>query len=401
LAAKRAESRRGSTGKGELDLEDTRHVFLVPGLFGFAEIGGLRCFAHVRACLARAFDALELPAEIHEVRNSPTASIPKRAVELLEAIRRSPAADSGEIHLIGHSAGGLDARMLATPSVSLRTEIDHAEVARRIRTVTTVATPHHGTPLAGYLATPYGRQLADLLTLATLRALAAGEIPPEPALDLSSALTGLDHGVEVEEDAIERIREQLRDSLPADLEHAAQGPDVTTGTAHALFEQLTPSGIDLFNAATTDRDTIRYGSVITAAPQPALKPVSQTEIDPRARAGHGLFAALNRLVGRATTDAYRAHLSGEQAELLQRTFGSTPSARDNDGVVPSVSQLWGKPIHAALADHFDVLGHFEDSDADPPHREWLASGARFDRLALERLWADVARFVADDEGEAA
>jgi pimeloyl-ACP methyl ester carboxylesterase len=382
-------------------LEDKRHVFLVPGIFGFTSGGGLSCLAHARRVLEPALAELAIDAEVHEVVTTQATSITRRAVELLEAILRSPAAESGEIHLIGHSAGGLDARMLATPNVSLRTELNPKEIAPRIRTVVTIATPHHGTPLAGYLASPYGRQLAQLLTLMTVRALDSGRPPIEPLLDLGEALVGLDHGVEIEDSAVDQIRAGLLDGLEEDRAKAAQEMADRVGSDHALYDQLTPAGIDLFNAATVDRDSVRYGSVIAVAPPPALKPVSPGGLDPSAQASHGAFAALNRVVGRATTAEYRGQLSGDQVELLQHTFGSTLSTKDNDGVVPSLSQLWGKAIHAARGDHYDVLGHFDDPTAEPPHREWLASRSGFDREAFKKLWTEVARFIADNEGEAA
>ena len=45
--------------------------------------------------------------------------------------------------------------------------------------------------------------------------------------------------------------------------------------------------------------------------------------------------------------------------------------------------------------------HYDDPEADPPRRAWLGSESDFDDESFDRLWDDVARFIADDEGEAA
>jgi hypothetical protein len=73
-----------------------------------------------------------------------------------------------------------------------------------------------------------------------------------------------------------------------------------------------------------------------------------------------------------------------------------PSAAANDGIVPTLSQAWGQVVHAAVADHLDVLGHFRDAEHDPPHVDWLVSGSDFDRRRFEALWGDVARFLVPD-----
>jgi len=73
-----------------------------------------------------------------------------------------------------------------------------------------------------------------------------------------------------------------------------------------------------------------------------------------------------------------------------------PSPDANDGIVPTRSQVWGHVVHAAVADHLDVLGHFRDAAHHPPHVDWLVSGSGFDRVRFEALWADVAHFLVGD-----
>jgi triacylglycerol lipase len=108
-------------------------VVLVHGLFGFDRIGvpGAR-FDYFRG-IARHLDTLGCHA--HAVRLPAAGSVPERARELVAAIEALP---HDRIDLIAHSLGGLDARYALT----------HLGLARRVRSLVTVGTPHRGTPLA-------------------------------------------------------------------------------------------------------------------------------------------------------------------------------------------------------------------------------------------------------------
>jgi triacylglycerol lipase len=108
-------------------------VVLVHGLFGFDRIGvpGAR-FDYFRG-IARHLESLGCHA--HAVRLPAAASVPERARELVTAIDALP---HERIDLIAHSLGGLDARYALT----------YLGLARRVRSLVTVGTPHRGTPLA-------------------------------------------------------------------------------------------------------------------------------------------------------------------------------------------------------------------------------------------------------------
>lgn len=108
-------------------------VVLVHGLFGFDRIGVPGARFHYFRGIARHLEALGCHA--HAVRLPAAASVPDRARELVDAIDALP---HERIDLIAHSLGGLDARYALT----------HLGLARRVRSLVTVGTPHHGTPLA-------------------------------------------------------------------------------------------------------------------------------------------------------------------------------------------------------------------------------------------------------------
>ena len=94
-----------------------QHVFLVPGFFGFVNLGELLYFAHVQDCLGEQLKARGIDTEIHAVDTHPTASLKTRTSLLADSIERI-AKDDGPVHLIGHSSGGLDIRLLASPGAT-------------------------------------------------------------------------------------------------------------------------------------------------------------------------------------------------------------------------------------------------------------------------------------------
>jgi triacylglycerol lipase len=112
-------------------------VVLVHGLFGFDRVRMgpwvlADYFRGVPEALAAGGNRVQI------ARLSPTGGIAERAVELQAFLQRHCPHDS--VHLIGHSMGGLDARYL----------IAHLGMAARVLSLTTVGTPHRGTPFADW-----------------------------------------------------------------------------------------------------------------------------------------------------------------------------------------------------------------------------------------------------------
>ncbi|HVZ32212.1 MAG TPA: hypothetical protein VG963_07300, partial [Polyangiaceae bacterium] len=79
-------------------------------------------------------------------------------------------------------------------------------------------------------------------------------------------------------------------------------------------------------------------------------------------------------------------------------LGELPSPHDNDGVSPTNSQIWGELVHATVADHLDVVGHFGFNDQTGFAGDWLPSHSGFDLARFERLWSDVASFLLQPGG---
>jgi hypothetical protein len=109
-----------------------------------------------------------------------------------------------------------------------------------------------------------------------------------------------------------------------------------------------------------------------------------------------IFAALHGISSRcsATYPCALPDAGRDVEEMMVRAFGSSPSPRANDGVVPIRSQIWGKLVWVGYGDHLDVLGHFTDKsrrsrrqrdDGSLPHVDWLYSGSVFGRDQFEAM----------------
>ncbi|MCX7097810.1 MAG: hypothetical protein NTV43_07905 [Methylococcales bacterium] len=116
-----------------------KNIILVHGVLGF---GG------VRAISVSYYSGLAnyLGQHGHEALApsiSPTGSLTLRAEQLAKAIDKHYA--TGDVHIIAHGLGGLDARYL------LR---HYPDLARRVKSLVTIGTPHRGSVLADAILNP-------------------------------------------------------------------------------------------------------------------------------------------------------------------------------------------------------------------------------------------------------
>jgi triacylglycerol lipase len=224
----------------------TRHpIVLAHGFSGFDELHFFgRRFAYFRGV---AEHLRSVGAEVYVLRVSPVASIAVRAQQLAEQLQRLPAE---RVNIVAHSMGGLDARYA----------IAGLGVAQKIASLTTIGTPHRGTPLA----------------------------------DLGVSL--LSRG-----GAIERL-----------------------GLSLDAFHDLTTTRMEAFNREIEDAPGVEYGCFVAAA---------------------------RRGVTQVNALLVPAYL------FLQRRAG------ENDGVVPAVSQRWGKIWGEIDVDHWGAVGWSSVFDA--------------------------------------
>ena len=127
-------------------------VVLVHGLCGYDRLTAFGrplkdYFPGIREQLEAAGNRVLVP------RLSCTRGVEARACELRRFLGTH--VPTGPVHLIGHSMGGLDARFM----------ISHLGMAGRVRSLTTVGTPHRGSPVADWGVKRFGRLLTPLFQL--------------------------------------------------------------------------------------------------------------------------------------------------------------------------------------------------------------------------------------------
>lgn len=367
------------------------HVFLVPGFFGFANLGDFYYFGHLVTEIEHGFRDRGVPVRVVRVPTHPTASLRHRTLRLHQAVVDAAPDPEAPIHLVGHSAGGLDARLFASPGTNLGPDVDLEPLAAQVRSVVTVSTPHYGTPIAAFLSEISGRRLVWLLSALTLHGLKFGHLPLSVGLKIGSIVTNLDR-VGIKPSAIDQIyRELLADfSVERRDEVRAFFSEVTDD--QSLITQLSPASMDVFNLTVGDRPGVRYGSVVTRARPPDLKGRLEGGLSVYAQATQSIYRVLHRRVSVHQPTLLPPVPPGAAPRLLER-FGRLPGGESNDGIVPTRSQLWGELIDAAQGDHHDVIGHFDAPRHDPPHMDWLSTGSRFSRADFDRVWTNVLDFL--------
>jgi len=357
---------------------------LIPGFFGFADLGEVGYFGHVRRVLAQKAQDRGASVHLHVVHTAPTSSLVHRTSRLHDAVAGLP--DDEPVHLIGHSTGGLDARLLCTPDVKLPDRPRVAQVAERVRSVVTVATPHRGTPTARIFQGVRGRRLLKGLSLATLLTLRTGKRPVSVLLKLAGAVRAVADRTVGSPDLVDEVFKSLLDGFDEGRREELQRFMAEIGQDTSLVGQLTPEALHALNAVTPDRPGVRYASVITSSPRPRKREALKAGPRVGRQAALGLYTALHGATSRSGVPVV---LDGASEEALRVACGEAPPRGSNDAIVPTRSQPWGRILTAVQADHLDVLGHFAGRDHQPPHYDWLPSGARFDRPAFEQVWEHV------------
>jgi hypothetical protein len=369
----------------------TQHVFFIPGFFGFDYLGDLAYFAHVNEALAGWCRRAGVEVQLHTVSTLPTASLTQRAVRLFEAI--SAVGGDGPLHLVGHSSGGLDARLFVTPDVALPNGINAEPLAARVRSVVTLATPHYGTPVAAFFSSLLGQQLLEVLSTATSYVLRTGRLPADVLARLAGFFMRLATSSDpAPSDSIKKLRDRILGDFSAERRGSLESFVGLIARDQDLLPQITPATIDIFNASAQDRPGVRYGAVVTQSRGAGVRSFLSAGLSPYAHANHALYVCISQLAARVPSDRPPA-LTDAQRSALVRFFGAPPALRANDGIVPTLSQPWGEVLRGVWADHLDVIGHFHHPTHVPPHFDWLTSGSGFSRSDFVDTWDAVATFM--------
>lgn len=271
-------------------------IVLVHGFSGWDDIGPVEYFFGIKDDLLQARgEAVETPAL--PPYHAPGVRALVLAAHLDEILQRTRKA---KVHVIGHSQGGLDAREA----------ISTLGYGDRIATLTTVSTPHKGTPVA------------DL-----------AEIAPDGTLNAAGRLLGW---------------------LIGSLE--GEAPDVAAPVADAWQPQMTAvmralsvTGANEFNVQNQPDPRVAYFSVAGVS---NLTPPSL--IDVCADAPWGASDGVDPV------DPFLL----ATGQLITSSDGIL-SWRANDGLVPVDSAVYGTFLGCFPADHFDEIGQVADVLPEP------------------------------------
>ncbi len=391
----------------------THHVYLAPGMFGFTRLASYDYFAHVERALRVRFDRAGQAMETRVSDVLPTASVRFRAAKLAELVARTATSD-GPVHLLGHSTGGLDARLVASKSARLPVSAETMRWLPQLRSVTTMNTPHYGTPLASFFATSKGQRVLYALSAFTVIGLSMGARP----LALASLLIGvIGRGGRASGIAIPVLDKSVASLLA--LVDDVRSPDVCTYLKgieedQGAMLQLSPEAMDLMIAGFEDRAGVTYQSTVSMTPSASARKWIHSLGHPWQTVSLALFSALHAITasfderypcgsfpadpGRCATspsDADAATRANAAEAMLARVFGASPTLHANDGCVPIRSQVWGDVVWAGLGDHLDVLGHYHDETPEKRlelrHHDWLMSGSQFDDAHFEALMDAIAQ----------
>ncbi|MGE5160417.1 MAG: esterase/lipase family protein [Betaproteobacteria bacterium] len=367
-----------------------RIVFLVPGFFGFDSVGAMNYFEDVERALDGALRRRSVVARIVRCRTQPTASIPRRADVLRRQVIASGGLGAAELHFVGHSTGGLDVRMLLAPGVRLARGDTEERIARLTKTATSVATPHHGTPLANHFVTVQGQTL--LLVLSALATSGRGRGAVLAAAKAIALVARLDDWLGGADTPLDRLAAGLLRRIRLDRSDPAWKYLGEIERDQGAVLQLTPEGIDLFDAAVADSPGIDYGCVVAGVPRPREAFRLKELADPEYVVLRALFRLLHVLTARPHPRYPYPKPTASTQRVLDRGLGVKATPQISDGIVPTLSQLHGRVVHVARADHLDVVGHY--TLARGGTADWLPSGAGFTPSAFDALWDAVAAAIA-------
>jgi hypothetical protein len=350
-------------------------ALFVPGFFGFGAFGHpdrplVEYFARVEDALLRAH-VRPLRFAVHQP--PPAGSLEERVRSL--HLKASELVQQGatRLHLIGHSTGGVDARLLANDRYASLPA--RAELLSRIASVITLSAPFRGTPLArrvgrgawlfvpaiwfGSILASRGRlrlagQAATLFNLAKRASLQK----PTPTDELIAQLAGVDN------QTARQIQRFLRD----------------VARDHRLADDLTPEAMGALNSSLEGGDKIPLVSYVSVAPPAGFSPLKFITA-PFHRLLYDVTWRLTASPPRDGAPIPRGPWIGERRTALADT--------SNDGIVPAWSQtLRGEAAGIVLGDHLDVIGHYESVGAT-----FLRSGSDFDDARFRALWSQVARAI--------
>jgi triacylglycerol lipase len=133
----------------------THPIILVHGILGFSElrVGGVKVgdyFRGVADLLRASGNTVPTPPQLNTA-----GSVEQRAGDLRDYLKSNADIAGQQVHLIAHSMGGLDSRFM----------ISRLGMAQSVLSLTTIGTPHNGTPFADQGLGALGQIVQPLLAV--------------------------------------------------------------------------------------------------------------------------------------------------------------------------------------------------------------------------------------------
>ncbi|MDJ0763603.1 MAG: hypothetical protein QNJ97_11515 [Myxococcota bacterium] len=367
------------------------YVYLVPGFFGFVRLGSLNYFHGVSPKLASAFKSRGFDARIIECRTQPTGSIKNQADRLIQEVIDSGGLEAEEVHFVGHSTGGLNVRLLVTPGVRLRESRVEEKIGLKTRSVTTVTTPHYGTPLAGFFTSLQGRNILQLLTL--MATTERGRRTLFLASRLVSAVAKADDFLGMDKTFLDELSDRVLRRLTLDPNDPIWEFLKEIARDQGAIIQLTPEGMHIFNAAVNHRPNVSYRCVIaaTAPPQPLQwRTFKSVEL----AAMTFLYTLLYKLTAREHRQYPYPSMAEKIADEIASELPFEFTSETNDGIVPTMSQVSGELLDVVIADHLDIVGQFTGAGGKS-RSDWLPSGSGFDEERFANVWEKIGGAIVE------
>jgi hypothetical protein len=301
----------------------------------------------------------------------PAGSLAERARSLHARAGEILRQGAERLFLVGHSTGGLDARLLAHPLYQALPA--RAALIARIAAVVTLSAPLHGTPLARRLGRGAWAAMPALWFASILasrgRLRMAGQLgalwnlvktvtlqKPSPTDALIAELA------DVDDETAHQIRRFLGE----------------VARDHRLVEDLSPETMAELNRRFSGPDPVPLHSFVSVGPPPFLGPLAFL----RAPLQRVLYDLTYRLASSPPAEGSRTP-SGPWIGASRTSLNPDSS----DGIVPAWSQtVAGVAEGIVLGDHLDVIGHYESRNAT-----FLSSGSRFDDARFRSLWQSIGR----------
>ncbi len=370
-----------------------RVVFLSPGFLGFTSFGDTSYFKDVEQALKSSLARRDAPARIIVCPTEPTGSIVRRADRLRHHVLAQCDARRDMLHFVGHSTGGLDIRLLLAPGVRIGGGAGFEFIAENARSAISVVSPHHGAPAASMFATAKGSAL--LLVIASLASTGRLRAARNAASSATSLLAQFGDRVLGTGNRIDELVASLSRRIRFEGEDAVWKYLEDIKEDRGALLQLTPEAAHLFSATVRDRSSVAYGCVVAGTLPPDRSLTRGVALNPVRSASEALYSVLYSATSAENASYPYPEPTAALRKSLEAGLGFEVGPETNDGIVPTLSQLHGRLIHAACADHMDVVGHY--SRAPEGTGDWLPSGAEFTPGRFEALWDAVAEAIVEAE----